>query len=80
MSLFLCFFNLLPTPPLDGGHIVRNLIGLSGESYAQISRYSFMFLLILWRVPAVQTFARVYPECVFVMLAWPFGWKFTFTI
>jgi Zn-dependent protease len=80
LSLFLCFFNLLPIPPLDGGHIVRNLIGMSDEAYAQISRYSFMFLLMVWRVPAVQTFVSVYTESVFVMMAWPFGWRFTFTI
>jgi Zn-dependent protease len=33
LTLFLCFFNLLPIPPLDGGHILRNLIGMSDELY-----------------------------------------------
>ena len=26
ISMFLCFFNLLPIPPLDGSHVVKNLI------------------------------------------------------
>src|ERR1051326_1536865 len=33
LSLLLCFFNLLPVPPLDGGHILRNLVGMSDEAY-----------------------------------------------
>ncbi len=37
LSLFLCFFNLLPVPPLDGGHILRNLIGMSDEAYHLMS-------------------------------------------
>ena len=32
LSLFLCFFNLLPIPPLDGGHILRNLVGMTDEA------------------------------------------------
>ena len=29
LSLLLCFFNLIPIPPLDGSHVLRNLTGMS---------------------------------------------------
>ena len=47
LSLFLCFFNLLPIPPLDGGHIMRNLVGMSDEAYTMMSRYSFLFFILI---------------------------------
>src|SRR3954471_5195941 len=47
LSMFLCFFNLLPIPPLDGGHIMRNLVGISDEAYAAMSRYSFIFFIMI---------------------------------
>jgi Zn-dependent protease len=47
LTLFLCFFNLLPIPPLDGGHILRQLVGMGDEIYAAMSRYSFL-MFILW--------------------------------
>ena len=28
ISLVLCFFNLLPIPPLDGSHVLKNLVGM----------------------------------------------------
>jgi len=33
LSLLLCFFNLIPVPPLDGSHVARVLIGMSFETY-----------------------------------------------
>src|SRR5579864_3514582 len=56
LSLFLCFFNLLPIPPLDGGHILRNLIGMSDEAYMMLSRYSFLFFLLIMRSDVVGVF------------------------
>ena len=38
LSLLLCFFNLLPIPPLDGSHVARSLIGMSQETYHRIAR------------------------------------------
>src|SRR5437879_3180293 len=44
LSLLLCFFNLIPIPPLDGSHVVRSLIGMSYETYYQIARYGFILV------------------------------------
>jgi Zn-dependent protease len=54
LSLLLCFFNLLPIPPLDGSHIARSLIGMSYETYHQIARYGIFVLILVLQVPAVQ--------------------------
>ena len=54
LSLLLCFFNLLPIPPLDGSQVVRSLIGMSYETYHQIARYGMFILILVLQVPAVQ--------------------------
>ncbi len=73
LSLFLCFFNLLPIPPLDGGHIMRNLVGISDEAYHLLGQFSFLFLLVLFRVPAVQLVLAAVTDTLLVLLALPFG-------
>ena len=54
LSLLLCFFNLIPIPPLDGSHVLRNLIGMSDETYHQIARYGIFVLILVLQVRAVQ--------------------------
>jgi Zn-dependent protease len=74
LSLFLCFFNLLPIPPLDGGHILRNLLNVSDEAYQFMSNYSFVFLLLIMRSPEVGNFISVSTDYALALLASPFGW------
>ena len=73
LSMFLCFFNLLPVPPLDGGHIMRNLVGISDEAYAAISRYSFILFIIIMQSPAVGEFLTTITNSALIMVAQPFG-------
>jgi Zn-dependent protease len=47
LSLGLCFFNLLPIPPLDGSHVMRVLTGMSNETYYQFARYGFIVLILV---------------------------------
>ena len=54
LSLLLCFFNLLPIPPLDGSQVVRAVTGMTYETYHEFARYGFFILIILLQVPAVQ--------------------------
>ena len=54
LSLLLCFFNLIPIPPLDGSQVARSLIGMSHETYQQIARYGIFILILVLQVPAVQ--------------------------
>ena len=54
ISLFLCFFNLIPIPPLDGSHVMRHLVGMSEETYYSIAKWGFLILiLVLNFFPAV---------------------------
>jgi len=53
LSLLLCFFNLLPIPPLDGSRIARVLIGMSYETYYHLARYGFLILILVWQIPQV---------------------------
>lgn len=47
-NLILCFFNLLPIPPLDGSHIIAFFLkGKALLTYYQIARYSLPILLII---------------------------------
>ncbi len=56
-SLFLCFFNLVPIPPLDGSHVMQHLVGMSYETYWKICRFGFIILITVWNFfPVVPAF------------------------
>ncbi|MBN2466495.1 site-2 protease family protein [candidate division WOR-3 bacterium] len=45
-NLILCFFNLIPIPPLDGSRLVLHLLPPRlAASYARLERYGFMILI-----------------------------------
>ena len=54
ISMALCFFNLLPIPPLDGSHVMRYVTGMSYETYANLSRYGFFVVIIVIQIDAVR--------------------------
>ena len=48
-------FNMLPIPPLDGSHILRNLLPYEmAQAYERLERYSFIFLLIIIATPILS--------------------------
>jgi Zn-dependent protease len=54
LSLLLCFFNLIPIPPLDGSHVMRNLSGMSYETYMNLCRFGFIGIIIVLQIPGVR--------------------------
>jgi Zn-dependent protease len=54
ISLLLCFFNLIPIPPLDGSHVLRVVTGMSRETYLQFARFGFIAVIILLQIPFVR--------------------------
>jgi Zn-dependent protease len=57
LSLLLCFFNLLPIPPLDGSHVMRVLINMDYYTYLQIAQYGFIIIIVILNfVPVVGQF------------------------
>lgn len=48
-------FNMLPIPPLDGSHILRNLLPYElARQYETLERYSFIFLIIILATPVLS--------------------------
>jgi Zn-dependent protease len=73
LSLLLCFFNLIPLPPLDGSHVLRGLVGMSWETYMQLCRYGFIAVILAIRIPAVQSYLQITMHTSLVLMASVFG-------
>lgn len=56
LSIFLCWFNMLPIPPLDGSHVTKYLIGMREETYMKIYQYGFIILIVAIQIPQVRMF------------------------
>lgn len=48
LNLILCFFNLIPIPPLDGSHLLYHVLppGL-GARYRQLGQFGFLPLMVV---------------------------------
>ncbi len=73
LSLLLCFFNLIPLPPLDGSHVARSLIGMSYEAYWQFARFGFIAVIVALQVPFVRETLSAVTDRSFLTIAGWFG-------
>ena len=49
LNMFLALFNLIPIPPLDGSHVLENLLSYRARLiYDRILPYSFILILLVW--------------------------------
>jgi Zn-dependent protease len=71
LSLVLCFFNLLPIPPLDGSQVVRVLTGMSYETYHKMARYGFIVLILVLQIPIIGQVLRLVTNASWQIIA---GW------
>jgi len=71
LSLVLCFFNLLPIPPLDGSQVVRALTGMSYETYHNLARYGFLVLILVLQIPIVRGLLSLVTNSSWTIIA---GW------
>src|SRR5687768_15727893 len=69
ISLFLCVFNLLPIPPLDGSHLFFNLTRMSYKTYMSLSIFGFIAVIVLIQFRPVQDFLFSVVNTTFVFLA-----------
>ena len=68
-NLYLCFFNLLPLPPLDGSHVLKNLIGMPDETYWNLCRYGFILVIIAIQFPFVMGIVRQATMTTYILMA-----------
>ena len=48
-------FNMLPIPPLDGSHILKQLLPYElARQFESLERYSFIFLIIIIATPVLS--------------------------
>lgn len=69
----LCFFNLLPIPPLDGSQILRVITGMTYETYYRFARYGFLILIVVLQIPGVREALRIVTLKSQVIIAGWFG-------
>jgi Zn-dependent protease len=73
LSLMLCFFNLIPIPPLDGSHVMRNLSGMSYETYMNLCRFGFIGIIIVINLPFVREILGFVTGSTLLIIASLFG-------
>ena len=73
LSLLLCFFNLIPIPPLDGSQVLRNLTGMSWEAYAKFAQFGFIAVIVVIQIPQVRDALRFAVDGTLLLLATIFG-------
>lgn len=76
LSLVLCFFNLIPIPPLDGSHVLRVLSGMSYETYWKFARFGFIAVILVIQIPDVrENLEKVTRSSLAIITGW-FGVPF----
>jgi Zn-dependent protease len=84
LNLVLCFFNLIPVPPLDGSHIMYHLLPpRAGDWYRGLQRFGYLpifALMFLFRPVMMFLLAPAFKGMMLLLqLLYPFrvgdGWN-----
>ena len=54
LNVVLAVFNMIPIPPLDGGQVMRHVVGMSEETFMNISRWGFLILIVAINLPPIR--------------------------
>jgi Zn-dependent protease len=73
LNLILCFFNLIPVPPLDGSHVARYFIGMGEETYLKLCRYGFFLVIVVIQIPFVRMALSMVTLNTLLFMARAFG-------
>jgi Zn-dependent protease len=75
MSLLLCFFNMIPIPPLDGSHILRILIRMSYETYYRIASIGMFLVIVVMQIHWVNFWLLSMTDSTWDVIARMFGMR-----
>ncbi len=75
LSLLLCFFNMLPIPPLDGSHVLKNMINMSYETYYRLCQYGFIMVIIAMQIQPIRRLVSLATFTTFNLIATVLGFK-----
>jgi Zn-dependent protease len=54
LNVVLAVFNMIPIPPLDGGQVMRHVVGMSEETFMNLSRWGFLILIVAINLPPIR--------------------------
>ena len=54
LNAVLFLFNLIPFPPLDGSHLLKNAIRMREETFLKFSKYGFLLLIVVVNIQPFQ--------------------------
>jgi Zn-dependent protease len=73
-NFILFFFNLVPVPPLDGGHVAQHLLPYKSRgAYDHYAKFGPFIVMALVLIPQVANIFRIPAEFCFVHLYHLFG-------
>ncbi|HEV2695042.1 MAG TPA: site-2 protease family protein [Verrucomicrobiae bacterium] len=73
LSLRLCFFNLIPIPPLDGSQVMRVVTGMTWEAYMRFSQFGIIAVIVVMQIPPVRYAVQFLTEGTLQLLGRVFG-------
>jgi Zn-dependent protease len=73
VNLILAFFNLIPIPPLDGSHVLKNAINMSFEAYIRLAQMGLVLIIVVLNFTPVRTWLAAVTEFSMVQLLRLYG-------